>query len=131
MRLTILAIGLVALGLAALAPVPATAEGPNVLQTFAVQVEPANRDAYLAKIKAIGPILERLGMPKLRVWQGSYAGDNTGLIIVAIEQSDLGAFAANSGKILNDAEFKKWQADLQKSGLSKLVGQSLWVDVTP
>ncbi len=131
MRLIILGISLFALGLTTLAPSPAAAEGPKVLQTFFVEVEPANRDAYLAKIKELNPIVERLGLPEVRVWQATYAGQSTGSLVIAIEQNDLASFAANGGKVANDTEFKKWQAGLQKAGLAKLASQSLWVEVTP
>jgi len=131
MRLTILATALLALGLATLTPAPATAEGPKVLQIFVIDVDPGDREAYLGRIKALNPIIERLGLPNIRVWQGSYAGDSTGRLVVALEQADLTAFAANSGKIVNDAEFVKWQADLAKADISELISQSMWIEVTP
>jgi hypothetical protein len=130
-RLTIFVISLLTLGLTTFAATPALAEGPNILQIFVIDVDTEDRDAYLARIKALDPIIQRLGLPNVRVWQGSYAGDSTGRLVVAVEQTDLAAFAANSGKILNDAEFKKWQADLAKADISELVSQSMWVEVTP
>ena len=67
MRFIILGIGLFALGLPMLTPSSAVAEGPKVLQTFFVEVEPTNHDAYLAKIKELNPIVQRLGLPEVRV----------------------------------------------------------------
>lgn len=130
-RLTTIAISVLALSLTTFAATPATAEGPNILQIFVIDVDPEDREAYLARIKALDPIIQRLGRPNVRVWQGSYAGDSAGRLVVALEQTDLAAFAANSGKIVNDAEFKKWQADLAKADISELISQSMWVEVTP
>ena len=106
-------------------------EPPKVLQVVSVQVEPKDVSDYLAQLKRAQGILTRLGLPGFRVWQSTLAGSDTGSVVVAIESDHLGAFAANAGKLQADPEWRTWVETQQKSGKTKVVSNSMYVERTP
>ncbi len=124
-----LALGTAALSLAV--PQTAIAEGPPVLQVIVVEVEPADREWYLERVKKVQGIVERLGLSGFRVWRATLAGTSTGALAVVIENPNLAAFAANSTKLQADSEFQKWVKEMQKAGRSKAISNNMWVEVTP
>ena len=62
-------------------PVSAAAQtgAPNVVQVTVVQVEGADQDAFMVRIKKAQGIWNELKMPAFRAWQTTLAGPNTGL----------------------------------------------------
>ena len=111
-------------------PTAAFADGPKVLNVLAVKVS-GDQAAYLAQVKQLNAITERLGAGTIRVWQATAAGTDTGTIYVAIEHADLAAFAQSSTKLEADAEFQAIIKELNTSGLREITGSSLLVDITP
>ena len=113
------------------APTPARAQGPEVTQVLIVDVEPKNRDAYMAFVKRAQAIVKDLGLPAFQVLQATMAGDDTGTLAIVIENESLVALAKNQGKTQGSAEWQKMISDVQESGISRIVSNSLWIDVTP
>ena len=105
--------------------------GPKVLQVFTIDVAPKDRAAVLTRLKDLQTILTKEGQPKFGVWLGSYAGDSVGKLFLTVERNDYADFGVNAGKIVGSAAVKKWIDDMNKSGISKVVSQSLLVAVTP
>ncbi len=113
------------------APTPARAQGPEVTQVLIVDVEPENRDAYMAFVKRAQAIVKDLGLPDFQVLQATMAGDNTGALAIVIENESLAALAANQGKSQGSAAWRKMVSAIQGAGISRIVSNSLWIDVTP
>ncbi len=113
------------------APTPARAQGPEVTQVLIVDVEPKNRDAYMAFVKRAQVIVKDLGLPGFQVLQATMAGDDTGTLAIVIENESLIALAKNQGKTQGSAEWQKMVSDIQGAGISRIVSNSLWIDVTP
>ena len=113
------------------APTPAQAQGPEVTQVLIVDVKPENRDAYLAFVKQAQAIVKDLGLPGFQVLQATMAGDDTGTLAIVIENESLMALAKNQGKTQGSAKWQKMISDVQESGISRIVSNSLWIDVTP
>ena len=104
---------------------------PAVLQVFTIDAAAKDRPAVLERLKKLQAILAKEGQPKFRVWLGSYAGENVGQLFITIERKNYADFGVNQGKVMSSDAVSKWIADIDNSGISKLVGQSLLTDVTP
>ncbi len=113
------------------APTPAKAQGPEVTQVLIVNVEPKDMDAYMVFVKRAQAIVKKLGLPDFEVLQATMAGESTGSLAIVIEGESLAALAANQGKTQASAEWQKMISDIQKKGISRIVSNSLWIDVTP
>ncbi len=113
------------------APTPARAQGPEVTQVLIVDVEPKNRDAYMAFVKRAQAIVKDLGLPAFQVLQATMAGDTTGTLAIIIENESLAALAKNQAKTQGSAKWQKMVSDIQGAGISRIVSNSLWIDVTP
>ena len=129
MQTLVKGIGTVVVSLALFAG-PAVAEGPKVLNVLAIEVS-GDQAAYLAKVKQLNTITQRLGAGSIRVWQATSAGTDTGTLYVAIEHADLAAYAQAVTKLAADAEFQAVRKELNASGMREIVGDSLLVEVTP
>ncbi len=105
--------------------------GPKVLQVFTIEADAKDRPAVLARLKELQEILSKEGQPGFRVWLGSYAGDNVGRLFILIERQNYADFGVNQSKVMASDAVNKWIEDINNSGLSRLVGQSLFTDVTP
>ncbi len=113
------------------APTPAQAQGPAVTQVFIVNVEPQNMAAYMAFVKRAQAIVKDLGLPGFRILQATLAGENTGSLAILIENESLTAMAKNQAKTQGSAKWRKMISEVQDSGISQTVSNSLWIDVTP
>ena len=105
--------------------------GPKVLQVFTIEADAKDRPAVLARLKELQEIFKKEGQPGFRVWLGSYAGENVGQLFITVERNNYPDFGVNQAKVMGSAAVSKWIEDMNNSGLSKLVGQSLLTDVTP
>ncbi len=105
--------------------------GPNVLQVFTIDVAAKDRTALLGRLKTLQGILKKEGQPGFRVWLGTYAGESVGKLFLTVERKNYGDFGTNSDKVMGSAAVNKWLEDVNNSGISKVVSQSLLVDVTP
>lgn len=113
-----------------LAPATALAAGPAVLQVISVEVK-GDRDAYYAQVKSLQTVAKRLGVPAVRVWRASLAGEDADTIYITTEYESLAAMAAAQDKVQADAEWNKLLRALDASGIRTVVGRSLLVDDTP
>ncbi len=113
------------------APTPARAQGPAVTQVFIVNVEPQDMAAYMAFVKRAQAIVKDLGLPGFRILRATLAGENTGSLAILIENDSLAAMAKNQAKTQGSAKWQKMISDVQASGISHTVSNSLWVDITP
>ncbi len=102
-----------------------------VLRVIIVEVEDGKQGQYLEKLKKLQAISARLGVPQARVWHSFLSGPNTRRLAIAIESKDLATFAANRAKGQGDADLQKLLDALNKSGIRRVVSDSLLLDVTP
>ena len=58
-------------------------------------------------------------------------GFSLGTLAIVIENESLMALAKNQGKTQASAKWQKMISDVQESGISRIVSNSLWIDVTP
>jgi hypothetical protein len=80
-----------------------------------ISVKTDNVAAYIQQLEKGKAMLKRLGVSTtLRVWRATYAGPNTGTIIVSQEYPTWAAFAEGQAKAAADPEFSAWLAGLDK-----------------
>jgi hypothetical protein len=116
--------------LALVLPSAALAETDTVLLVTAVEVEPGQRDAYLAKVKQLQGIIKRLGVKSTtRVWEATIAGDGSGTVVVGIEYPSLAAYAEGTEKMGADAEWTALLAGMDP--LRTVQSRSLYREITP
>ena len=86
---------------------------------------------FNAQVAEAKKIQERLGA-RVRVWQATAAGPNTGLVSYVIEHKDLAEFAAFSDKLNADTT---WQAFVAKAFVANptgtLLSAALANEITP
>lgn len=109
---------------------PAQADSHTVLRVVAVQVEPGKLDSYLAEVAKLNGVMKRLSLPgSVRVWKATYAGPETGAVVVAIEYPGLPAFADGMAKLAAGAEWSKTIAGLDD--IRTIVSDSLYQEISP
>jgi hypothetical protein len=80
-----------------------------------IMVKSDNVTAYMQELDKGRAMLKRLGVQtQIRVWRATYAGPNTGTLVVTQEYASWSAFAAAQAKIAADADFSAWLANLDK-----------------
>jgi hypothetical protein len=90
-----------------------------------VTVQTDDVAAYVQQIEKGKAIIEKAGdPPKIRVWRATYAGPNTGTVIVSVEYASMADLAANTAKLADNAEFATWLKGLDK--LRKIVSDSIY-----
>ena len=107
----------------------ARAADSQVLRIVSVElsVEPA---AYAAEIERGKAILKKLGIDvAIFVWQGTFAGDDAGKIMVGVRWPSLAAFHAAEEKTAADAEYQAWLKGLGK--IRKVTSDKLFKQVLP
>lgn len=74
--------------------------------------------AYAREVRRGRPLLKRLGVEgEIHVWQATYAGKDTGMIIVTFEFRDKASFARSEAafeKASGDPEYDSWVKSLEK-----------------
>jgi hypothetical protein len=105
---------LVAAAALAIAMSSAAVAASNVwLRVIVVKTE--NVTAYMHELEKGQAMLKRLGIQtQIRVWRATYAGENTGTIVVSQEYPSWAAFASAQDKVAADKEFIAWLAGLDK-----------------
>ena len=111
--------------------VVAQAEAPNVVQVTVVQVQGADQDAFMERIKKAQGIWNELKMPAFRAWQSTLAGPNTGSVVFVTEYDDAVAWAQAQQKLAASEKWQKWIDDLQGWRKTTITSSSMLVDVTP
>ncbi len=131
---TRLARSLASLGLLAFLALPAlgqqATERDKVMSVITVEVR-GDRAVYLAKLGQIRVIQKRLGVPQVRVWRLTFAGQRTDVIHLMAEYDSLTHFSAASEKFNADPEALKLIAELEASGIREVASRYLMVDATP
>lgn len=80
-----------------------------------ISVKTDNVAAYMQQLEKGQAMLKRLGVQTtLRIWRATFAGPNTGTVIVSQEYPTFAAFAEAQAKTAADAEFSAWLANLDK-----------------
>lgn len=125
MRLTMALAAFAGLGL--MASLSATAAEPTMMRVIVVQT--ADAPAYLHELAALKAIYNKLGGTyTLRVWRATYAGTDTGAVVVTIEYANIQAFAKLQGILHTNQEVA---AEMKKlSGLRAVLSDSLYDELT-
>ena len=122
---TKISLSLVALVLLFVASTPAIA-ADTVLRVVVVQTDDVA--GYLEQIERGKAILKKAGSPGvLRTWRADFAGSDTGSIVVSVEYENIQAFAAESAKLADNAEFQTWLKGLDE--IRKIVSDSLYSEL--
>ena len=113
-----------------LLPIMAQAEENKVSRIVVVKVTDGSVDNYAEMIAKKGvPIIKRLNPDvQVRVWQATYAGDDTGPVVVAVEFPSLSAFAESTEKLAADRDWRRFLAELGE--IRKIVSDSLYKEIT-
>lgn len=109
------------------ASTPAYASDGSTLRVVAV--ETANPQAYAEEIKKGKAIIAKVD-PKftVRAWQGTFAGDRTGAIAVAVEYpGDFAAFATAWTRLVSDKAVSEWLGGL--SAMRTIASDSLYQEI--
>jgi hypothetical protein len=88
-------------------------------------VQPTDVSAYVHEVEALQALFKKTGTPaRIRVWQATYAGSDTGAVVVSIEVSNLAALAKLNDTMKTNAEIG---AEMKKIvGMRKVVSDSLY-----
>jgi hypothetical protein len=86
---------------------PASAQDA-VLSSVAVRVKPGQLDKYISQVKKLQGVMKRLEAGgSVEAWQVTAGGSRTGTTFVALEYTNLVAYAESSAKTEGDAEYEK------------------------
>jgi hypothetical protein len=90
-------------------------------------------DAFAALLERGRPILARCGVEaRVRAWQATYAGPDTGKVFVTLEFADFAAFARSKeayARAASDPEFSAWAEELAL--VRSPTSDSLHVELAP
>ena len=119
--MTTLMIGIIAFCLTAAISYAAPVTQVTVIKT-------SNPTAYIQKLKEGQAILTKMNSQgKLRAWQATIAGGQSGNIVVAVEWADMAAFAADNEKIQSSEEWSTWIASL--GSIRSILSVSLYTEI--
>ncbi len=104
-----------------------------ILRLVTVDVHGGEVEDFARELERGRPILRRCGVEaEIRAWQATFAGPETGTVIVALEFADFAAFARSEeayARAAGDAEFTTWAGGLAL--LRSLTSDSLHVELVP
>jgi hypothetical protein len=103
------------------------ADGHTTLRVVAVSTNDV--DAYVAELRKGKQMIAKIA-PKMemRAWQATFAGDNTGAVVVTLQHpGPLSAFATAWEKTLADKKMAAWLDGL--GSLRELVADSLYQEL--
>lgn len=94
-----------------------------------VVVETNDAPAYVTELKQGSKLLNKVDSKfVMRAWRGTFAGNATGAVVVALEYpGSFGDFAQAWDKALADSSIANWLAGL--SGLRKIISDSLYEEM--
>jgi hypothetical protein len=108
------------------AALPASAD-ETVLRVLGVQ--PTDEAAYVKEVETLQALYKKAGLPlQIRVWRATYAGPNTGTIIVGSQAPDMATFAKLPAMIRANAEISAEMKKIQ--AMRKVVSDSLYEPLT-
>jgi len=110
------------------ASLAAAAADSTVLRVLAVQT--SDVPGYTHEVETLQALYRKAGQPvTLRVWRATYAGPDTGTIVVTAELPNLAALAKMADAIRSNPEIG---AEMNKiGGMRKVVSDSLYELLTP
>ena len=95
-----------------------------------VVVQASDVAAYAKALDEGRALLKSKGSSGLiRVWQATYAGPETGTVVVSVEYPSLEALAKDYGMMRNDADLRSWLQGLAK--IRKVVSDSIYEELKP
>jgi len=99
------------------------ADPPPVLRVLVVQT--ADVPGYVHEVESLQGLLKKAGQPAtLRVWRATYAGPETGTIVVSIEAANLAAVAKLEEVLRSNPDLA---AEMKKiGGMRKIVSDGLY-----
>jgi hypothetical protein len=99
------------------------AEAPAVMRVIVVQT--ADVSAYIHEVETLQGLLKKSGQAAtLRVWRATFAGPDTGTIVVSVEAANLAALAKIDDMIRSSPEIA---AEMKKiNGMRKIVSDSVY-----
>ena len=105
-------------------------EAPKVINVLSVDTggDTAAFLEFTKRAKAIGD--QHGGTGNQRVWLSSFAGPNTGTVVVAVEYPSAVSMAQSQAKVNSSPEWQKFVADFQASGM-RVISNSVSVEITP
>jgi len=91
----------------------------------AIVVKTDNVSAYLQEVEKGKAMSKKLGVSVIiRAWRATYAGPQTGTIVVSLEYPSWTAFAEAHSKTTADKQFSEWLAGLDK--IRTIVSDSIY-----
>ena len=105
------------------ASLAAVAADQTALRVIVVQT--ADVPAYVHEVTALQALYKKAGQPiTLRVWRATYAGSDTGTIVVSVEFPNFAAIAKTNDIVRTNAEIG---AEMKKiNSMRKIVSDSLY-----
>lgn len=103
-----------------------------VAQVFQFRIVQGKNQEFAAQVAEAKKLQERHG-GRVRVWQGTMAGPNTGLVSYVIEHDDMAAFAGFAQKLGADSEWLAFAAKTLQSAnpTGALISAALANEITP
>jgi len=110
------------------ASLSAAAAEPSVMRVIVVQT--GDVPGYAHEIEALQALYKKIGLTvTIRAWRATYAGPDTGAIIVSIEVPSLAALAKLTESARSNPEVA---AEMKKiNGMRKIVSDSLYDSLSP
>ena len=90
-----------------------------------IVVQTADVPGYVHEVETLQALLKKAGVPAtLRVWRASYAGSDTGSIVVTVEVPNLAGIAKIEDSLKSNPDLA---AEMKKiNGMRKIVSDSLF-----
>jgi hypothetical protein len=90
-----------------------------------IVVQTADVSGYVHEVETLQALLKKAGVPAtLRVWRASYAGSDTGSIVVTVEVPNLAGIAKIEDSLKSNPDLA---AEMKKiNGMRKIVSDSLF-----
>lgn len=93
-----------------------------------VVVQTTDAAAYVKALQDGAAILKSKGsVGKIRAWQATFAGDETGTVVVSVEYPNFDALAKDTALFRSDADLKAWLQSLGK--LRKILSDSIYEEL--
>ena len=95
-----------------------------------VVVETDDVEGYVDQIDRGLDIMKRIGSTgEVRVMRATFAGPNTGTVVVTVEFDDIAAMAADTAKLAGSKEYQNWLKGLDDFRV--IASDSLYTEITP
>ena len=114
-------LGLAAAAMLSLLSISASAD--TLLRILVVDTDDVA--GYVQAVEKGQVLLKKAGSSGVvRLWQATFAGTDTGTVVVSVEYPDMITFAADNQRFQDNAELREWLAGLDK--IRTIVSDSLY-----